>query len=319
MLNIVEAVRLDRLRPARRSARARPSSGASWSRRRSWPTPISCATTAIRGSAEVPVKRLISKSHAASLCGKITSTKLEPAARHGSKPSLRYHGTRRHRLSHHRRSVGQHGVVDPQHLRLLRVADPVPPYGFLLHDRGSFFARSEEAERRCPAQAAVHHDHPAFVMKDGQPLISFGNMGGGEQAEAQATEIVNMVDLGMNVRPPATPRASTTSQAAEQVDLETAVRPGRRAAQGDGPRCPFGRTETTTVRRATRHPLPARAGPHHRREWDDRRSAGERRLPGRIGLPQGRSGGRLVESPRREVVGCPQHPPPASSSWWSPR
>ena len=41
---------------------------------------------------------------------------------------------------------------------------------------------------------------PAFVMKDGKPLMAFGNMGGDEQAQAQATEIVNMVDLGMNVQ-----------------------------------------------------------------------------------------------------------------------
>ena len=35
-------------------------------------------------------------------------------------------------------------------------------------------------------------------MKDGEPLLAFGNMGGDTQAQAQATELVNMIDLGMN-------------------------------------------------------------------------------------------------------------------------
>ena len=41
---------------------------------------------------------------------------------------------------------------------------------------------------------------PAFIMKNGRPVVSFGNMGGSEQPQAQATEVVNMVDLGMNVQ-----------------------------------------------------------------------------------------------------------------------
>ena len=77
----------------------------------------------------------------------------------------------------------------------------IPGYGFPMNDRGSFF----DLDPSSPNVVAPHKRPfmtiiPAFVMKDGQPLLSFGNMGGDEQAQAQATEIVNMVDLGMNVQ-----------------------------------------------------------------------------------------------------------------------
>jgi gamma-glutamyltranspeptidase/glutathione hydrolase len=58
-------------------------------------------------------------------------------------------------------------------------------------------------------------------MKDGQPLLSFGNMGGDEQAQAQATEIVNMIDLGMNVQAAGDAARFHHSQSADQVDLES--------------------------------------------------------------------------------------------------
>ena len=41
---------------------------------------------------------------------------------------------------------------------------------------------------------------PAFVMKDGEPLMSFGVMGGAMQPQGHAQIIVNMVDFGMNLQ-----------------------------------------------------------------------------------------------------------------------
>src|SRR5207244_12660877 len=62
---------------------------------------------------------------------------------------------------------------------------------------------------------------PAFVMKDGEHLLSFGNMGGDEQAQAQATEIENMVDLGMNVQAAGDAARFHHSQSRDRVDLES--------------------------------------------------------------------------------------------------
>ncbi len=59
----------------------------------------------------------------------------------------------------------------------------VPGYGFPMNDQGSFF----NLDPSLPDAIAPHKRPfltiiPAFVMKDGQPLRSFGNMGGDEQA-----------------------------------------------------------------------------------------------------------------------------------------
>jgi gamma-glutamyltranspeptidase/glutathione hydrolase len=98
----------------------------------------------------------------------------------------------------------------------------VPGYGFHMNDRGSFFDLKEGS----PGVIAPHKRPfltiiPAFVMKRGQPLLAFGNMGGDEQAQAQATEIVNMIDLGMNVQAAGDAARFHHSQSADQVDLES--------------------------------------------------------------------------------------------------
>ena len=73
----------------------------------------------------------------------------------------------------------------------------VPGYGFPLQDRGYFFlARPPVAHVVAPHKRPFHTITLAFVMKDGQPLLSFGSMGGTEQVQAQGQELVNMIDLG---------------------------------------------------------------------------------------------------------------------------
>jgi gamma-glutamyltranspeptidase / glutathione hydrolase len=98
----------------------------------------------------------------------------------------------------------------------------VPGYGFPLNDRGSFFSLD-------PSSASVVAPHkrpfmtiiPAFVMKDGKPLMAFGNMGGDEQAQAQATELVNMIDLGMNLQAAGDAARFHHGQSDDTVHLES--------------------------------------------------------------------------------------------------
>ena len=58
-------------------------------------------------------------------------------------------------------------------------------------------------------------------MRNGRPLLAFGNMGGDEQAQAQATEVVNMIDLGMNVQAAGDAARFHHDQALDRVDLES--------------------------------------------------------------------------------------------------
>ncbi len=73
--------------------------------------------------------------------------------------------------------------------------------GFVLQDRAELFALDEgHANVLEPGKRPFHTIIPAFVMKDGEPYMSFGLMGGAMQPQGHAQIIVNMVDFGMNLQ-----------------------------------------------------------------------------------------------------------------------
>ena len=73
--------------------------------------------------------------------------------------------------------------------------------GFVLQDRAELFSLDpDHANVVAGGKRPFHTIIPAFVMKDGEPLISFGLMGGAMQPQGHAQIIVNMVDFGMNLQ-----------------------------------------------------------------------------------------------------------------------
>ena len=73
--------------------------------------------------------------------------------------------------------------------------------GFVLQDRAELFSLDEgHANVVEPGKRPFHTIIPAFVMKDGKPLISFGLMGGAMQPQGHAQIIINLVDFGMNLQ-----------------------------------------------------------------------------------------------------------------------
>jgi len=77
----------------------------------------------------------------------------------------------------------------------------VPGLGFVFQDRGELFSMDpDHANVYEPGKRPFHTIIPAFVMKDGQPFMSFGVMGGSMQPQGHVQILTNMIDFGMNVQ-----------------------------------------------------------------------------------------------------------------------
>lgn len=73
--------------------------------------------------------------------------------------------------------------------------------GFMFQDRGAQFSLdAKHANAYAPGKRPFHTIIPAFMTKDGKPLLSFGVMGGAMQPQGHAQIVVNMVDFGMTVQ-----------------------------------------------------------------------------------------------------------------------
>ena len=77
----------------------------------------------------------------------------------------------------------------------------VAGWGFGLQDRGGLFnLNPESANYLEPGKRPFHTIIPAFVMRAGEPWLSFGVMGGDMQPQGHAQVLVNMIDFGMNLQ-----------------------------------------------------------------------------------------------------------------------
>jgi gamma-glutamyltranspeptidase/glutathione hydrolase len=71
-----------------------------------------------------------------------------------------------------------------------------------------------------PGKQPFHSIMAGFVMKDGQPLMAFGNMGGSVQPETHAQHMVNLIDHGMNVQMTTDAARFTHNQNTNVLSLE---------------------------------------------------------------------------------------------------
>jgi len=76
-----------------------------------------------------------------------------------------------------------------------------PGLGFILQDRGELFdLQPGHPNSFEPGKRPFHTIIPAFITRDGKPLISFGLMGGGMQPQGHAQIVVNLVDFKMGLQ-----------------------------------------------------------------------------------------------------------------------
>jgi gamma-glutamyltranspeptidase/glutathione hydrolase len=78
----------------------------------------------------------------------------------------------------------------------------VPPgLGFMLQDRGEQFSLDpNHANALVPGKRPFHTIIPAFITRDGKPLMSFGVMGGAMQPQGHAQIVINLIDFGMTLQ-----------------------------------------------------------------------------------------------------------------------
>jgi gamma-glutamyltranspeptidase/glutathione hydrolase len=165
--------------------------------------------------ATVPVSRLISKTYAAELCGRIDLKRaatpepkgdpvggtvyLAVADRWGNMVSFIY------------------SIYDS-----FGAGITIPGYGFVLNDRGALFSLDPKSPNLiAPHKRPFHTLLPGFLMKSGRPVMAFGLMGGSQQAQGHAQVLVDMIDLGANPQAASDAARFTHAQRSNTLDLES--------------------------------------------------------------------------------------------------
>lgn len=73
--------------------------------------------------------------------------------------------------------------------------------GFMFQDRGELYSLDPNAANvYAPGKRPFQTIIPGFVMKDGQPFMSFGLMGGDMQPQGHVQVLTDIIDFGMNVQ-----------------------------------------------------------------------------------------------------------------------
>ncbi|MCC7126564.1 MAG: gamma-glutamyltransferase family protein [Acidobacteria bacterium] len=164
--------------------------------------------------ATVPVDRLISKAHAATLCDRIDPNRAAAPRVNGGADGGTVYFTTADRWGNMVSLV--HSVFSVYGSRAT-----VGPYGFVLHNRGSAFSLDPTHPNIvAPGKQPFHSIMAGFVMKDGAPLMTFGNMGGSVQPETHAQHMVNLIDHGMNVQMTTDAARFTHNQNSNVLSLE---------------------------------------------------------------------------------------------------
>src|SRR5262249_41499619 len=146
--------------------------------------------------ASVPLERLLSATHAHSLCAKFDP---EHAARTGPPGSADLVGDTIV-LSTADKEGNMVSWVN-SNFSEFGSGITVPGYGFVLHNRGTLFTLDPgSANVIAPRKRPFNTLSAGLLMRDGAPVMTVTLMGGDMQAQGHAQLLVNVIGLGANVQ-----------------------------------------------------------------------------------------------------------------------
>ena len=100
----------------------------------------------------------------------------------------------------------------------------VPGFGFVLNNRAALFSLNPKSPNHLePRKRPFHTLLPGFVMQNGAPLLSFGLMGGAQQAQGHVQALVNLFDLEANLQAASDAARFTHAQETNELQLESSL------------------------------------------------------------------------------------------------
>ena len=167
--------------------------------------------------ASVPLAKLLSKSYAATLCGKV-----DP--QHASTPGPQGNFAMAGDTIVLSTADEEGNMVSWVNSNFSEFGSgiTVPGYGFILHNRGALFTLNPRSPNVIePHKRPFNTLSAGFVMHNDQPLMTVTLMGGDMQAQGHAQLLVNILDLGANLQAGADMARFRHSQVSNALSLET--------------------------------------------------------------------------------------------------
>ncbi len=168
---------------------------------------------------QVPVAKLLSKSYAASLCGKVN-----PARASATGPKGNADGNGDTIVLSAADSAGNMVSWVNSNFDEFGSGITVPGYGFILHNRGSLFSLDPKSPNAiAPRKRPFNTLSAGFVMKNNEPVMTVTLMGGDMQAQGHEQILVDVFDLGANLQAAADMARFRHSQISNRLRLESSL------------------------------------------------------------------------------------------------
>jgi gamma-glutamyltranspeptidase/glutathione hydrolase len=167
--------------------------------------------------ASVPLDKLLSATHAESLCAKFDP---EHAARTGPPGSAELAGDTIV-LSTADREGNMVSWVN-SNFSEFGSGITVPGYGFVLHNRGTLFTLDPQSPNViAPHKRPFNTLSAGLLLRDGAPVMTVTLMGGDMQAQGHAQLLIDVIDLGANLQAAADMARFRHSQVPNVLNLES--------------------------------------------------------------------------------------------------